>query len=420
MMVQVLILFFKLILNKMRLNIYILMAFLNLACEKQSNIEDNSIPSIVWKIQHGPALYDQIAFDPIIYKNTVLFGYQTSLTQGYIQYDKNDGAIVKEFKNETSFDYFSVQDGSSYLSSAGSFFRRINLETGDIQNIKIDLSEKVSKGYPYFDDKYYYKSTINKNSESNDFSWYRCPKNNLNHWVEIANGKFDFSQIYPSFEYTAVCNFSKNIKGEEIIYFPSCSSPNDSKFKAYYKMNAFNLTTNIFEWQSKEFLIDTLFTSSLPNITPLIYENKVISWFGGKRLVAYDLLKGNVIWEFNTTQMNESQMHINGNKISILNTFGDFYLLNANNGSVLKKINIGAGASQNWASNNGVIYFTNALGNLYAIDGSSLEIKWTLQSPNKDKCSYCTFFNASPVVDPATNRLYISDRKEVICYQLSP
>jgi hypothetical protein len=33
-------------------------------------------------------------------------------------------------------------------------------------------------------------------------------------------------------------------------------------------------------------------------------------------------------------------------------------------------------------------------------------------------CSWCTYGFASPVVDPETNRLYISDRKEIFCYQL--
>ena len=48
-------------------------------------------PEIVWRKQHGPTKFDQLAYRVELYENKLIAGYQAETGSGYWIYDKNTG-----------------------------------------------------------------------------------------------------------------------------------------------------------------------------------------------------------------------------------------------------------------------------------------------------------------------------------------
>ena len=60
-------------------------------------------PEILWRRQHGPEKFDQVAFRIELYENKLIAGYQTTRTSGYWIYDKNTGDVLHDISGINSF-----------------------------------------------------------------------------------------------------------------------------------------------------------------------------------------------------------------------------------------------------------------------------------------------------------------------------
>ena len=55
-----------------------------MSCENSPSEISNVLDlKIVWRKQLGHEIGDQISFDPVLFENYLLFGYQTASDQGY-------------------------------------------------------------------------------------------------------------------------------------------------------------------------------------------------------------------------------------------------------------------------------------------------------------------------------------------------
>jgi hypothetical protein len=400
--------------------LYILVFFIS--CEKETIKNEVKPPKIEWRKQLGPKLNDQIALDPILYENDLLFGYQTEFSTGYYRYNKNSGELIQNYPDINSFYCKSYQVGDNYFSIFGSTARTINLKTNQIENFRIALDSSAQSVFAsvYLNSLFlpvHNSINFNKNYSLNEYKIARA-QGNLNQWNIVWSNKYNKEQgmFGTHIKYLAI---EKNKLNEEIIYFPSQLLYTDLSKKSRYKVEAVNITQNKLLWETNAFEVDSMDFGNLSNFAPQIVDNLVICGISGSHLMAFDKNKGNLVWSlyFNNENSN-TKMIIHNKKITIMDNTSTCYLIDANTGAILRKQNIIGGAAASWASHKGLVYFTTASGKLYCVDANNLDILWELTSPNKPECSYCNFFFASPLVDPATNRLYISDRKEVICYQL--
>ena len=201
---------------------------------------------------------------------------------------------------------------------------------------------------------------------------------------------------------------------EQILFYNAVQGFNNVNDPHLFKACSVNLSSNTKIWEFGPFS-DSLNNAGLAYFQPILFDGGVI--YGcGSFLYCNDSKSGLLKWKtFVANAMDEIKIY-NG-KLTCLDNNGKLYLIDAATGAVLKTSQLKSGNTKQWQMHNGVIYFTVAAHTLYAIDADTHEIKWEAKSPNPN-CGYCTFGFASPVVDAETNRLYISDRKEIICYEL--
>jgi hypothetical protein len=384
-------------------------------CDKENISTSQDSVQILWRKQLGPVLYDQIAQDPAIYKNSIIFGYQTGQYSGYYFLDKNKGALLKDLKNERSFEPTSTLNKEIYYSNFGSIeFRTINLETYEIRNHKLPIEVQSSYGVIPKDDFVYLP--FFPLGEKNKIRWKRATNIAPYFWNDFYTITFkDEQDIFGSFSSPMLTH--KNTSKEEIVYFVSLKAYKQASKKSKYKVTAFNSTRKETIWETEEFEVENE-DGNITGRNLLLIENQLIVPLGGTQLMSFDIRDGKNQWKAITTDMTFTNYIAHKGKISFLNGVGVLYMIETSSGKIISKREGFVGNTKNWAFHNGIMYFTTASNKLFGVDAETHEIKIELSSPNKANCSFCGFFLASPVVDPETNRLYISDRKEVICYQL--
>ncbi len=94
------------------------------------------------------------------------------------------------------------------------------------------------------------------------------------------------------------------------------------------------------------------------------------------------------------------------------------YKIDVQTGKIVNQLQLENGNTGIWRYHKGIIYLTTVSGNLWAIDAKTVKVKWMWKSENDGPCSYCSFANNSPVIDEETDRLYITDGREMFCIKL--
>jgi len=396
---------------------YIILLIFISSCEKQ---DETSVfetkPKLVWKVSKGPKKYNQISQDPVIYNDRLVLGYQAENDEGYFIYNKINGEIIKEIRNTPSFDVFSYMHNGVYYSTYGPKFRTINLSNFDMNWFVVDGKGGSPDTDMIFDkDNIYVPShsiwVKNDNFKTNKFIFVTSSLMNLRDWVSFIEVEHKFD---PDAYGTSARGILKNIneKNEDIYYFTTSQAFNRIDRKSEHQTHAYNKKNEKFVWQSEVFTD----LGSIGSGTPLIFDSFLIS-NTGHTFICRNIKTGQIIWK-RTIESGIGAHKLFNNFIISLDYTNTLFQTEASTGQVLKKLNIGASGTEKWAFHNGIIYFTIASGKLMAIDAETLTVKWELTSPNRDRCSYCTFGFESPVVDPETNRIYISDDWEVFCYEL--
>jgi outer membrane protein assembly factor BamB len=394
------------------------------SCEKNGiDSENNAIPKTLWRKLLGPSLSDQISYEPMLFGNNLLFGYQTDFTEGYYQFNKTTGDLIKRYDNLSSFEVTSFPIGNRYFSISGSRGRTINLNTHEIKNYVINFEFGVHSIFVSNTENSIFlgvrtNNNISQSHPLNEYKIMRAFNNNLNLWNDVWYNKYPTNTDILGVDIKYIAKESKP-NGDEIIYIPSTLSFNRHVTNSKFRMEAANITTQTSLWQTEVNIPDSILSHGLSNFPPEIYNDVIIAGISGSHLVAFDKNTGKQLWsQYFADALLTTEMIINKGKISIMDNSRYLYQIDAISGKILRKQDLIVGSTRKWAKHNEKIYFTTATGKLFCIDANTHNVLWDIRSPNKDNCSYCNFYAASPVVDPATNRLYISDRKEVICYQL--
>lgn len=399
------------------------MSFFFMSCEK-SPTESNTIetPKIIWRKQLGPKSFDQISSDPILYENDLLFGYQTETTQGYYRFDKSNGQLIRKYDDVNSSNYTSYLVDNKYFSTLGSKARILNLRTNEIENFTINFETNVPSIFASkINNSLFLAVNGNINSSGNyPINEYKIIRanNDLKSWKEVWSNKYQKEEGIFGTDIKFLAR-ENTTNGGEIIYFPSQLAYKVNIKLSKYRMESVNISTNQLVWQTEVSLPDSVLSHGLSNFSPQIFGNIIIAGISGRHLVAFDKNTGKQLWSnYFANALLTTEMIVYNKKISIMDNSSNLYLIDLATGTIIRKQDLVAGDTRKWVILNEKIYFTTASGKLYGIDANTHNIFWEARSPNKDNCSYCNYYAASPVLDPATNRLYISDRKEVICYQL--
>jgi outer membrane protein assembly factor BamB len=387
------------------------------SCEKESNLESKDSLKILWKSQLGPTLFDQIAQDPALYKDNLIFGYQTEFENGYYILNKNTGKLTKDIKMQKSFEPFSVIDGAIYYSNFSEVaYRTINLDTYEIKYHNQDQGDYTFIGVLPHKENLYSSSFPFGNTPKNKVLIKRAPVYNPALWETVYINDFVIDGDV-SGSVSGGLNFEIDHKGDEIMYFASVKSFTQAAKKGKYKVSAFNLSKKKLEWETEEFELDIHHNNSLGR-NSIITETQFIVSLGSTQLMSFDKKTGKLLWSTSIIDMTFTNYYEKNGKISFLTDNGVLHMVDASSGKVISKKDGFIGNTKGWQFHKGIMYFTTASGKLYGVDAETHKIELELSSPNLDNCSYCNFFLQSPVVDPNTDRLYITDGKEVICYQL--
>jgi outer membrane protein assembly factor BamB len=140
--------------------------------------------------------------------------------------------------------------------------------------------------------------------------------------------------------------------------------------------------------------------------------------FGTGYIWAYDQNTGKLIWQRNLEQITNTEYKVLGRYFYILDNLGMMYKIDIYSGEIVKKLNLTYGTTGVWQEHKGILYLTNAGGYLYAIDADKMEVKWKWKSENNKTCELCSFGTKSPIIDKETNRLYITDDRDMFCIKL--
>ncbi|HMP32195.1 MAG TPA: PQQ-binding-like beta-propeller repeat protein, partial [Saprospiraceae bacterium] len=204
-----------------------------------------------------------------------------------------------------------------------------------------------------------------------------------------------------------------------ILYYTNAQLYTDNIISKRLKFMAYNMSKKSVLWQT-EIKVDNndpLSVGSGGLLPPVFYKDMVI-FLTTRYVRAFHQETGKLIWELNLEQITTTDYAVIDNHLYIANNFGVLHKIDLNLGNILSKLDLKTGNTGVWQEHKGILYFTMVGNKLFAIDAVSMKLKWEWNSPNREFCSYCSFGSNSPVVDRETNRLYITDGKDMFCIKL--
>lgn len=375
---------------------------------------DTSLPKELWRVPLGPDPSDQKAQDPYIYQNKLIMGYQRSSlnTEGYYVYDKSTGKVLKDIPDIPSFDPNSMGIGNLYISLVGSRVRTIDLSVGYNVLSRQFIGGYISPANLVDDNKYFV--TYDGRGE-NRFSSELMFTDLISKSSPISYIKREMLHEEGVFG-TSMAGFTvdKATNNDKILYFGVLKFFSNSNTLSKYVIEAFNMSTNQTIWKTDEFSMEGEKFGKVGWAKFDIYKDLYITGVGNNTLCAFDKHTGKIVWKTKLKIGGRSVM-LNG-KITVITNVGDMYLINADTGEILKERNIGYVELYNISLHKGIMYFATVVNSIMAIDADTHKTKWNISPPRK--CSFCSFGYAYTIVDPETDRLYVSDKHDVICYQL--
>jgi outer membrane protein assembly factor BamB len=381
-------------------------------------------PKIIWRSMLGPARFDQINTRIGLYKNKIIAAYQSDLPTGYAEgyyvFDKNTGSLLKDIGPVYSFllNYEVDMIGNYHIANLQKSFRTIDLEDYSVnyfktrEEIGFDMYANITV---YGDEVYMKYSGDNYSVPCYNYGFYKSSiKDKFMKWEKVMEGTLEKKPKCRSTR-TGNPSFTTNKKGDKLMLYSveqtGGGAPNDiliSEFVGY------NLTTKKIQWSTPFEIKQERFAVTQTNP---VFHNGIAVMSSSHAIHAFDIETGKLMWENN--DINEffprhDQISMNG-YFFITDCCNKMYQLDMMTGKLLKSFKIGGNASQLVVYKN-VLYFT-AGRELFAVDPETFSIKWTFKTPNYN-CSNCTLGGVTPVIDPETNLMYITDRREMFCLEL--
>jgi outer membrane protein assembly factor BamB len=140
---------------------------------------------------------------------------------------------------------------------------------------------------------------------------------------------------------------------------------------------------------------------------------------GYQNITCFDKLNGKIIWNEKLLNDNSLRGLFVNEKIAIVVFNEKVTILDASTGKKIKEYTdkIPGGVAPTFTEYKNTVYFVSqGTGILFAFDATTGERKWTLDSPDK-KIDSGYFFDRF-VIDPTTDKMYIFNYKNLLCYQL--
>jgi hypothetical protein len=375
-------------------------------------------PEIVWKKQHGPSKFDQLAFRIEIYKDKLIAGYQNEINSGYWIYDKNNGDVLKDIKVDDSFlgEYLSKLIDKYYVCIIKNrMLRLINMETGEV-TFSPELGFWGTSRLVFHDNYFYLGS--NSFEPSNRVLFSRIRMDKLSEpWEIFLREDWPQDVSNPRSSHAFCEGVRLNESGDHIFYYGNTQLYTDTFPKERLRITAYNIDQKKILWQIPIDRIKEVYPASGAGPhKPFFYDNKVLMFSTGY-IWAFDQNTGKLIWQKNLEQITNTEYMVLGRYLYILDNLGKMYKIDINNGDISKTLQV-QGTTGAWQEYKNILYFTTADGSLYAIDPDKMAVKWKWKSDNINICSYCSFANNSPIIDKEKNRLYITDGREMFCIKL--
>jgi outer membrane protein assembly factor BamB len=404
--------------------LYIVMMFWGCS-ESLLPIEEDTVkpkewaPEIIWKKQHGPEKFDQLAFRIELFKNNLIAGYQSSQGNGYWIYDKKTGNVLNDIKVEDSF----LDDPSTKLIdktySAAIKMRQIRLI--DLETMQVKTSQELGlwgSARVVYQDNYFYMGT-NSFDPVNRISFGRIRIDHFDQpWEIFLQDDWPLNVPQPRSTHAFCEGVKLNEKGEHILFFGNSQYYTDTFPTERIKYQAYNVDLKKMLWQTEVKRKKELYPEGGggPHV-PYFFEDNVIMFSTGY-IRSFNQKTGKLSWERNLEQISTTDYKVIGQFLYIATNLGILHQIDLVTGASLRTLDLKTGNTGAFQEHNGILYFTMVGNKLYAIDAAKMEIKWEWKSPNNSICGYCSFGSNSPVVDKETNQLYITDGRDMFCIKL--
>ena len=247
-----------------------------------------------------------------------------------------DNSITKDNKNNIFKDFESIETGNI------KFFNEI-IEAED--NFKFFLTTPIENNS--WDDIFY-----NKNNNYNNFIY-----SNLNQ-VQLLSKKLSRSKIDTNILYSNNRIITADIKGNIIVY-----SIEKKKI-----INKYNFYKNKFKPLKKKL--------NLKISGNLLYISDNLGF-----LYAYDYISNKIIWAQKYKVPFRSNIKIEDNKIILADQNNSLFLIDKQNGDIIKQypteeVLVKNNYENNFALNDENLFFLNTFGSIYSINLNTLKINW--------------------------------------------
>jgi outer membrane protein assembly factor BamB len=406
-------------------NINLLLLFILpfLSCEKTPDkvVE----PKILWRSaepnQDGVEVWNTktvLSQNKVIAANHIRLNNNNKIS--YYIYDKTNGTPLKEIPKENAHIVFNdiVSIGNFYLECFANFFRIINLEDYSVNNFKIEEKTGVfmTAKLTVYEDDVFMKYSGGYLNDCNAYGFYKSNvKDKFIKWEKVMDGKLE-KMTKCKGTYTSSPSFINNKKGDKLMVYSLQQHVEDSlNYVLISKFEAYNLTTNKIQWSTP---VEVKQNDSEVNNNSIVFHNGIAVMSTSKSIQAYDIETGDIIWQKNDFASNFSlgnQFSINGYLI-IQDNRHNLYKIDILTGKILK-INKLEGAPRRFVVHKDVLYYKYGL-RLFAVDLQTLNKKWSIKIPTAD-CPNCVeIIDATPIIDPESNLMYLNDGREMFCIKL--
>ncbi len=398
--------------------ILFLFSILLASCNKKNVNPDTGIEgmTLLWKKEYHKKGYVG-TFTPLIYKDILVCGkYNEFASDTILGLNKADGKEVwrwYDFKGEernlAGSQQYATVDNILAIGSNGEYTYGIDVSNGKLKyeiaggqyNWRLVQSNNVF--------------VRQKRLGDNEFS-------PLAEVRRVSDGKllntlFDGGEI----QYKIRENMSDNtpkiladeITKDTIAYYLYVEFVEGGAFpKSDIFLAAYNIS-------KKKMMYNNKITRDVAITSPVVMDKDRIFLHVFRRIICLDTKTGIILWEKELLKNNALAEHYANENIVVATADDGVFILDAKTGNILKeyKDKIIGGLGHTFTEYKGTIYFVaQGTGILFAFDAVTGERKWFLESPDK-KIDSGYFFDRF-VIDPTTDKMYIFNFKNLLCYQL--
>ena len=204
--------------------------------------------------------------------------------------------------------------------------------------------------------------------------------------------------------------------GDTVLIFHCRMWKDEPTYTERTDLYAFNMSADTLVWILQD--IDPSGGSTV--WSPVVYNGRAY-FQGAYSLFCVDIATGNILWTWQSpgfgNDLNMTGPYVFVDKIFICTYSGMLVALDPYSGEVIWQKDTFEFNPSTLTGFENVLYFTTeGSGKLFAVEASSGNVLWELESPNRsDPDTWLAAFNNPVAIDPVLRRIYLTDRYFLMC-----